>query len=125
MTTTLWILQGVLAFVFLMAGIMKLMQPKEKVVASGGAWAADFEANHVKLIGAVELICAIGIIAPPLLHRGMHYITSTAAMGLVVLMAGAIYTHFKRKEYPFMALNLVFLLMAFYVGYYWCPVMNH
>lgn len=124
MTTTLWILQGILAFVFIMIGVMKLIQPKEKVVANGGGWAEGFAPNHIKLIGAFELLCGIGVIVPKALGHGF-YSTATAATGIVIIMAGAMFTHFKRKEYMFMLLNLVFLLMALYVGYYWCPALQH
>ena len=124
MTTTFWILQGILAFVFVMAGAMKLLQPKEKVMANGGAWAEGFAPNHIKLIGAFEVLFGIGIIVPKALGHGF-YITATAAAGLVLIMAGAMYTHFNRKEYGFMALNFVFLLIALYVGYHWCPGLQH
>ncbi len=36
MNTVLWIVQGILAMMFLMAGIMKFMQPKEKMVEKNG-----------------------------------------------------------------------------------------
>ncbi len=51
--TVLVAVQGVLAFVFLMAGAMKLAQPREKVIASGGKWAEDFSAPMIKAIGAL------------------------------------------------------------------------
>ncbi len=120
MNTAIWIIQGLLAFAFLMAGAMKLLQPKEKVIASGGAWAGDFSASNIKIIGGLEVLCGISVIVPKLLHHG-HYLTSIAASGIAILMAGAFYTHFRRKEYPFLLVTGILLLMALFVGYYTCP----
>ncbi len=38
MDVVLWIVAGVLAVAFLGAGLMKLAQPKEKLVESGMGW---------------------------------------------------------------------------------------
>ena len=47
MNIALWIVQGLLAVAFLMAGGMKLMQPKEKL-AEKMAWVEDFAPNTIK-----------------------------------------------------------------------------
>ena len=46
MNIALWIVQGLLAVAFLMAGGMKLTQPKERLVANM-AWVEDFSQNTV------------------------------------------------------------------------------
>lgn len=62
--TFLWILQWLLAGTFLMAGVMKLMQPKEKLAESMG-WANDFRSNTIKEIGMAEVLAAVGLVVPP------------------------------------------------------------
>jgi hypothetical protein len=53
MNAGLGVLQGLLAVGFLARGTLKLLLPKEKVAAKG-AWANDFSAGQVKLIGLAE-----------------------------------------------------------------------
>ncbi len=115
MNIVLWILQVVLALAFGMAGISKLTQPKEKLAAQMG-WVEDFSQGTVRLIGLVELLGAIGLILPALTGI-LPILTPLAALGLVLVMVGAILTHQRRKETPMMAVNLVLLLLAAFVAY--------
>ncbi len=50
MNIALWIVQGLLALIFLMAGGMKLMQPTEKM-AEKMAWVEDFSQGTIRGIG--------------------------------------------------------------------------
>lgn len=117
MNTLLNIFQGLLTFVFLMAGGMKLAQPRDKVIASGGKWAEDFSAGTIKAIGLGELICGLAVFLPQLLGYGT-LVTTGAAGGIAFFMAGAFYTHLRRKEYPFLIVTGVLLLLAVSVGYF-------
>jgi len=45
---------------FLLFGLLKIARPKEKLVASGIAWAEDFGPGVVKTLGALEVLAAIG-----------------------------------------------------------------
>ena len=121
MAIALWIVQGLLGLIFVITGSFKLFQTREKVIASGGAWAEDFEPGIVKIIAAVELISGISVIVPRLLGHG-HYLTFMGAVTIAVIMAGAIYTHIRRKEFQHAAINTVFLLMAVFVAYFGRPV---
>lgn len=47
-----WIVAGILALAYVAAGGMKVVQPREKLVAAGLTWAPDFPAWSVKAIGA-------------------------------------------------------------------------
>ena len=49
MNTTIWIIQGILAAMFLMAGILKVSTPKGKLEEKM-PWAKDVSANTIKLI---------------------------------------------------------------------------
>jgi len=110
MNVVLWILAGLLAAVFLGAGLTKLTQPKEKLAATMG-WVEDFSPGTVKLIGALEVLAAIGLILPAALDI-VPVLVPLAAVGLVALMIGAAVTHARRREVPLIAVNLVLLALA-------------
>jgi uncharacterized membrane protein YphA (DoxX/SURF4 family) len=55
MNTALWIIQVLLSAIFLMAGVMKLTQSKEKL-SKQLPWANDFSIGTVRLIGLAELV---------------------------------------------------------------------
>jgi uncharacterized membrane protein YphA (DoxX/SURF4 family) len=107
----LWIIAGVLAALFLAAGVMKLARPKEKLAASGMAWTEDFSASTVKVIGALEVLAGIGLIVPAALGIA-QVLVPLAAVGLVLLMIGAGLTHARRKETQMIAGNLILLALA-------------
>ena len=115
MNIALWIVQGLLALVFGMTGMMKLTQPKQKLAAQMG-YVEDFSQGSVRLIGALELLGAIGLILPAVTGI-LPVLTPLAALGLVLTMIGAMLTHLRRKEYPMIAVNLVLLLLALFVAY--------
>ncbi len=101
----LWILQIILAVAFLGSGLTKVLQPREKLASTMG-WVDDYSGSMVKTIGALEVIGAIGLILP--WATGIaKVLTPLAALGLLVIMVGAIVTHARRKEYPFIAVNAV------------------
>lgn len=116
MNTALWIVAGVLAFVFVGSGVLKLVVPKDKLVAAGQGWAADVDPNAIRGIGAAEVAGAIGLIVPPLVHI-LPVLVPLAAVGLALTMVGAIVTHGRRKEYPNVAINVVLLGLALFVAW--------
>jgi hypothetical protein len=91
MNIALWIIAGLLAAGSLGSGAMKLARPKEKLAASGMGWVEDFSAGTVKAIGTLEVLAAVGLILPAALGIA-PVLVPLAALGLVVLMAGAILT---------------------------------
>jgi len=108
----LWIIAGVLAFAFAASGMMKVIQSKEKVVASGtGAWAADWSPASIKFIGVAEILGAIGLILPALLHVA-PILVPLAALGLIGVMIGAAIVHSRRHEAPNVAVNVVVIVLA-------------
>ncbi|MGW6656152.1 DoxX family protein [Rhodococcus sp. NPDC055024] len=116
MNTILWILAGVLALVFLMAGLMKIAQPKAKLAESGMGWVENYSAGAVKAIGGVEILAAIGLILPALLDIA-PVLVPLAALGLVLVMLGAVVVHGKRKETPMIGVNIVLLVLAAVVAW--------
>jgi uncharacterized membrane protein YphA (DoxX/SURF4 family) len=96
MNILLWVLQLLLAALFLIAGGTKLSQPKERLQPRM-TWVADRSAGQVKLLGAAEVLGALGVILP--WATGIaKVLTPIAAVGLAVVMAGAVVVHTRRTE---------------------------
>ncbi len=106
----MWVVQVFLGLAFLAAGGMKLSQPKEKLAANM-AWVEDFSQPTVRLIGAAEVLGAIGVVLPALTGI-LPWLTPLAALGLALLMAGAVYTHLRRGEGSAVLPPAVLLLLA-------------
>lgn len=115
MNTALWIVQALLALVFLGAGGQKLTQPYEKY-AERMAYARDFSPGAIRAIGALEVLGAIGVVLPALTGI-LPWLTPTAGIGLGLVMLGAMATHLRRKEYSMIIVNLVLLALAVFVAY--------
>jgi hypothetical protein len=118
MNLTLWIVAGLLAAAYLIGGGGKLIVSKEKIAAMGrsGRWVEDFSAGSVKAIGAVEVLAAVGLVLPAALGIA-PVLVPLAALGLVILMAGAVMTRLRRREVAFMVGDLVYLGLAAFVAW--------
>jgi uncharacterized membrane protein YphA (DoxX/SURF4 family) len=110
MNIALWIIAGLLAVASLASGAMKLAQPKQKLASRFG-WVQDFSAGTVKAIGALEVLAAVGLILPAALDIAPA-VVPLAALGLVVLMVGAIITHLRRHEARVIASPIALLALA-------------
>ncbi len=115
MNTALWIVQGVLAAAFLVAGSMKLTRSKDQL-ADSMDWVDQFEQSHIRGIGAAEVAGALGLVLPGLTGVA-PVLTPVAAVGLVALMVGAAITHARRGELPMIAVNVVLAAMAAFVAW--------
>jgi hypothetical protein len=117
MNLTLWIIAGLLAVVYLGAGIAKLIVPKEKLATAPRAgWIEDFSAGTVKAIGALEVLAAVGLVLPAAIDIA-PVLVPLAAVGLVLLMVGAVITRLRRHEAKLMVADLVYLALAGFVAW--------
>jgi DoxX-like family len=116
MNIALWIIAGLLAAGSLGSGAMKLARPKEKLAALGMGWAEDFSPGAVKAIGTLEVLAAVGLTLPAALGIA-PVLVPLAAVGLVVLMAGAIITHLRRHEARMLASPMAVLALALLVAW--------
>jgi uncharacterized membrane protein YphA (DoxX/SURF4 family) len=112
----LWVIAGMLAAAFLAAGLMKLIQPKKRLADSGMGWVEGFSPGAVKVIGALEVVAAIGLVLPAAVDVA-PVLVPLAALGLVVVMAGAAVVHARRRETPMIAVNVVLLVLAAVVAW--------
>ncbi|HEY6787111.1 MAG TPA: DoxX family protein [Trebonia sp.] len=115
MNIALWIIAAVVALVFLASGLMKVTQPTEKLVASGMKWAAATP-RGAKALGALEVLAAIGLILPPALGIA-PVLAPLAAVGVAVIMIGAIAIHVRQKEIPQSGLTVLLLVLAVLVAW--------
>jgi uncharacterized membrane protein YphA (DoxX/SURF4 family) len=113
------VIQGLLALVFIVTGLMKLAQPKEKL-AVRMKWTEDAPRPVIKLLGAVEILGGLGLILPSLTGI-LPWLTPLAAVGLVLVMIGASMTHVRLKEYSHIGLTSLLLVLALViaVGRFW------
>jgi uncharacterized membrane protein YphA (DoxX/SURF4 family) len=118
MNTTLWIVQGMLAAVFLASGTMMLTQPHAWLIEKLGTWVEHTPAGLVKLLGALEVLAAIGLIVPKAAGI-LPVLTPLAACGVVVVMIGAIIIHARENEYLEVVLNVVLGAGAVIVTWGW------
>jgi hypothetical protein len=112
----LWIVQGLLALVYLAAGGLKVARPREQLVASGNLdWMKDSSDAGVKAVGLVEILGALGVILPWLTGIA-SILTPIAAVGLVVVQFGALRVHLVRNERQPLPVNILLLLLAAFVA---------
>lgn len=110
MNIAVWIVTGIVAAILGGAGVSKLVQSKEKILANPNmGWANDFSQPAIKLIGLAEVAGAVGLIVPWALDV-VPVLTPIAGYCLAVLMAGAAIVHVRRREYS--GLPFVFALVA-------------
>jgi uncharacterized membrane protein YphA (DoxX/SURF4 family) len=113
--TALWILQVLLAVIFLVTGTTKLTQPRRKMAAGPMRWAADVSDAQFRAIGLVEVLGALGLILPAALGIA-PLLTPLAAVGVALIMIGAIHTHVRYGESNRLAVPLVVLALALFVA---------
>ncbi|MGH3479846.1 MAG: DoxX family protein [Nocardioidaceae bacterium] len=116
MNLALWIIAGSLAVLMLNAAT-KLFLPKDKLATKyGRGWMGDNSVGFVKTIGALELLAALGLLLPAALDTA-PVLVPLAAVGVVLLMVGAMITHLRRNEVVPIVMNFIFLAMAAFVAW--------
>jgi hypothetical protein len=79
-------------------------------------WVEDFSPGVLKVIGALELLAAIGLVLPALTGI-LPALTPLAAAGLILTMIGAMITHIRRGEMGMLIPNLILLVLGAFVVY--------
>ena len=112
MNIALWIVQGLLALVYLAAGGLKVVRQREQLVATGNFdWMKDSSDAGVRAIGLVEILGALGVVLPWLTGIAL-ILTPIAATGLVVVQLAALRVHLVRDERRPLPANVLLLLLA-------------
>ncbi len=111
MNYALWIVQGLLAALFLFAGGMKLVLPIEEMTKQ-----MPMPGLFLRFIGVCEVLGAIGLILPGLL-RIRPGLTPLAGAGLVIIMIGATVLTLAGGDLSAALISLVVGLLSAFVAY--------
>ena len=84
MNIALWIIQALLAALFMMSGVMKFIMPVAEMTKG-----TSLSGGFIHFIGVCEILGSLGLILPGLTgrHRGL---TPLAALGLLIIMIGSV-----------------------------------
>lgn len=113
MNVALWVVQVLLALVFLIGGLTKTFQTGK--AKQNMAWARDYSAGYVKFIGICELMGATGLLLPQAIGLA-PVLTPLAASGLAIIMILAASLHFRRGEKQLILLNIILLVLCLIVA---------
>jgi len=113
MNRTLWIIQILLAALFLFAGGAKFIVPADQMTQGMPAW---MSISFLHFIGACEVLGAIGLILPGLLHIKPG-LTPLAAACLTIIVIGATAVTVMGGMIATALLPLAATLMAAFVAY--------
>jgi uncharacterized membrane protein YphA (DoxX/SURF4 family) len=116
MTYVLWIIQVLLALLFLFAGGMKLVISPEVLASMGSPNQIPLPGWLIRFVGVCEVLGALGLILPGLL-RIKPWLTPLAAAGLVVVMIGATALSMAADGFAAGVVPLVVGLLAAFVAY--------
>lgn len=115
MNIALWIIAGLLAAMFLLAGGTKVAMPKEKLETTMMVWAKSWSRPQLKSLGVVEILGALGLILPRALNIA-PVLTPLAAVGLAITMIGAVVVHYRMRDYKGIGMPGVLLILAIVVA---------
>jgi hypothetical protein len=111
MNVALWIVQGLLAALFLFAGGAKLVLPLDQM-----AGPVALPGWFLRFLGVAEVLGAFGLVLPWLL-RIRPGLTPLAAAGLVIIMIGATVVTLVGGMVAVALMDLVVALLAAFVAY--------
>lgn len=114
MNIALWIAQGLLAAMYLMAGTMKTFQTAK--VRPTMTWTQGRSDSFIRFVGISELLGALALILP-LVTGILPWLTPIAAIGLTVIQLLAIFSeHLPKKEFNIIPVNVVLLGLSIFVA---------
>jgi hypothetical protein len=113
MNRSLWIVQILLAAIFLFAGGAKFVVPVAQLTKGMPAW---LSISFLHFIGACEMLGAIGLILPSLL-RIKPGLTPLAAAGLTMIVIGATVVTLETAPIALALFPFATALLAAFVAY--------
>lgn len=108
----LWIAQSILAILLLSGAAMKFM-PVEKISVMM-PWTGQVPVFLLRILGVVDLLGAMGLLLPGLLHI-KPVLLIWASAGISILMLSAIVFHISRGEANVIGFNSICLVMAIFI----------
>ena len=111
MNVALWIVQALLAVVFIFSGVMKFLMSVEEMTQQ-----IPIPGWFLHFIGVCEILGGIGLVLPSLL-RIRPGLTPLAAAGLVIIMIGAVIVTIMTGDVMMALIPLVVGILAAFVAY--------
>jgi putative oxidoreductase len=110
----LWILQWVVGVYFVAVGVLHFVVPEG--LPGQLSWMYDLSDNLHLISGIAEILGGLGLILPSL-TRIRPELTPLAALGLIIVMLGAIGWHIGREELVNIGINALNIVVLAYIGY--------
>ncbi|MEU3529864.1 DoxX family protein [Streptomyces sp. NPDC038707] len=96
MNIAYWIVAGLLAIFYFYAGTLKVIRSRDQLRPMM-AWVDRMPLPALRALGVVEILGATGLMLPPLTGTA-PWLASAAAIGFVLLQAGAIAVHLTGED---------------------------
>ena len=116
MNILLWVIQILLALLFIFSGIPKLIYPADLLQANAPPGSIHFSDLFLKFIGVCEMLGAFGLVLPGL-FRTRKGLTPLAAVGLTIIMIGAVVVTVMGGQASLAIVPLVVALLCAFVAY--------
>ena len=111
MNRLLWIVQALLALLFLFSGGMKLFMSAAELTAQ-----TPMSAGFLRFIGVMEILGGLGLVLPGML-RILTALTPLAAVGLSIIMIGAVVVTIRTMGSAMATVPFVTGALALFVAY--------
>ena len=112
--TFLWVLQVIFGIYFIAIGVMHFIVPEG--LPAPMEWMYDLSDTLHIVTGTAEILGGLGLILPGV-TKIMPELTVYAALGLALLMVGAVVYHVAREEYSNIATNVIIAAVMGYLAY--------
>ncbi|MGQ2991794.1 MAG: DoxX family protein [Brevundimonas sp.] len=107
----LWTFQGWIAMFFIAAGYAKLTEPMENLITLM-SWPALVSADLVRGVGIVEMVLALGVLAPLASWRIGRPILMVSGLGLLVLETVMLGVHVTGQDLGLAVVNLILMALT-------------
>ncbi len=114
MNKVLWALQIVVGLFFIYMGIMHFVVPEG--LPDPFSWMYDLSTPLHVISGTAELLGGIGLIVPAV-TRIQPQLVPLAAVGLALVMAGAVVFHATRGEYQSIGSNVLWIVLSLVIAW--------
>lgn len=117
MNTLVWIIQILLAGLYLYSGTCKSLLSQQALVAIGQTAPEAISMQLTRFIGVIEILGAAGLILPMALGI-MTKLTPLSAVGFAIVMILAARLHYHRHETKNVVFNILLFFLCALVAWY-------